>query len=376
VIVLSQLDTRYFYGLEGVYGFTLQFRLEKDGDEEDDYIVRSPASYAMTRDVSTDLELDIGVYSVLMKITAVRNAGEETAEETVRQYAKTRSEKLVQIGLSYDLAHAKGRIVESAEERKEREEGEKRRSKAEWKKLRDALEARAKRAWELERKRWRRERKRNAKAEKARSKNNAVSKEQLKSATASCVPAHESWAGGDGPVDVDEHPHFASGGGGDVHRGKPSPPQDLVQPLEEVVTAAAIQSAIPEIHINGVQKVNEIKALDGPLNPHSGVHDSETDSFHDFDFDSELDIAPDHVDKEDAKSPCPLLHRDGGDDDVETDPWNAICVVGLRVYSKNKRLSLQVKRPKNDTDAEAPLDRDDPAKGASKESNGEPDDKL
>lgn len=39
VIVLSQLDDRYFQGLEGEYSFTLHFRVHRKG--EDDYIIRS-----------------------------------------------------------------------------------------------------------------------------------------------------------------------------------------------------------------------------------------------------------------------------------------------------------------------------------------------
>ena len=39
VVVLSQLDTRFFKGLEGRYSFELTFRIHKDGEE--DYLVRS-----------------------------------------------------------------------------------------------------------------------------------------------------------------------------------------------------------------------------------------------------------------------------------------------------------------------------------------------
>ena len=41
VIVLSQLDDRYFKGLEGKYNYTMQFRVQRDDDEEEEYLSRS-----------------------------------------------------------------------------------------------------------------------------------------------------------------------------------------------------------------------------------------------------------------------------------------------------------------------------------------------
>ncbi|RJE17017.1 calpain-like protein, partial [Aspergillus sclerotialis] len=106
VIVLSQLDTRFFKGLAGEYEFVLKFRLQKEGEE--DYIVRSHSNCLMSRAVNAEINLDPGRYHVLMKITAYRQRDVESTEEVVSRLAPTRREKLVQIGLSYDLAHAKG----------------------------------------------------------------------------------------------------------------------------------------------------------------------------------------------------------------------------------------------------------------------------
>ncbi|KKY29498.1 putative calpain-1 catalytic subunit [Diaporthe ampelina] len=66
VIVMAQLDTRYFRGLEGQYEFSLHF-----------------------------------------VITAERNQ-KHTVESLVPQYARSNPQKLRQVGLQYDLAHAKG----------------------------------------------------------------------------------------------------------------------------------------------------------------------------------------------------------------------------------------------------------------------------
>lgn len=46
VLVLSQLDDRYFVGLRGQYRFRLQFRLHDiNSPGEEDYIVRSHGNY-------------------------------------------------------------------------------------------------------------------------------------------------------------------------------------------------------------------------------------------------------------------------------------------------------------------------------------------
>ncbi|GKT50898.1 calpain-8 [Colletotrichum spaethianum] len=123
VLVLAQLDERYFRGLEGQYRFDLQFRLHKAGQE--DYVVRSQASYRMNRSVNVELDLEAGSYEVLVKLDAVRNDQVLPIEQVIRNNAKGRREKLIRIGLAYDLAHSKGKIVESSKEKAARESYEK-----------------------------------------------------------------------------------------------------------------------------------------------------------------------------------------------------------------------------------------------------------
>lgn len=148
VIVLAQLDDTYFTGLEGGYGFDLQFRLESDAKEdENDYIVRSNGNYAMARSVSTDIELGAGTYSVLMKITATRNTDKDHLEDVLPMYVATRREKLIQMGLSYDLAHAKGVIVETEAERQQRKAKEKVRKAKDREKLKEKMRADALKHW-------------------------------------------------------------------------------------------------------------------------------------------------------------------------------------------------------------------------------------
>lgn len=106
VIVLSQLDDRYFKGLQGKYNFTLQFRVQNDEDDEDEYIARSKLNYELQRSVNVEVFLTKGTYTVLVKVEA-SSSGLEDVETVIRQNIGRR-DKITQIGKLYDLAHQKG----------------------------------------------------------------------------------------------------------------------------------------------------------------------------------------------------------------------------------------------------------------------------
>ncbi|KAK4226496.1 hypothetical protein QBC38DRAFT_366323 [Podospora fimiseda] len=123
VIVLSQLDDRYFRGFEGPYSFGIGFRLHKAGEKE--YLVRAQTTYRMTRSCNVELHLEAGEYTVLVRIDAKRTDGKMHPEEVIRQNTKERREKLLRIAMSYDLAHSKAKIVKMPEEKEAREKHEK-----------------------------------------------------------------------------------------------------------------------------------------------------------------------------------------------------------------------------------------------------------
>ncbi|KAB5539459.1 calpain family cysteine protease [Coniochaeta sp. 2T2.1] len=137
VLVLSQLDDRYFRGLEGQYRFELSFRLHPAGEE--DYVVRSQTTYRMNRSVNVELELEPGEYHVLVKIDATRDYSIMPPEDVVRANAKEKREKLIRIGLAYDVAHSKGKIVETPEEKAARVAYEKYKRDKEKKDLRERI---------------------------------------------------------------------------------------------------------------------------------------------------------------------------------------------------------------------------------------------
>lgn len=137
VIVFSQLDERYFRGLEGQYRFELGFRVHKAGEE--DYVVRSQNYYRMNRSVNVELDLAAGEYVVVVKMDAQRNERLMPVEEVVRAHAKERREKLLRVGLAYDVAHSKGKVVETDGERAAREAYRRRKREADRRRLAEAI---------------------------------------------------------------------------------------------------------------------------------------------------------------------------------------------------------------------------------------------
>lgn len=434
VIVLSQLDDRYFRGLEGQYTFELHFRLDKDGEQ--DYIVRSHGNYSMSRSVSTDLELDPGTYSVLMKITARRYQDADTAEDVIRKNVKLRQNKLIQTGLAYDLAHAKGQIRETEAEKQDRQERELK-NKAAKKKKQYALRR------EDKLKDWQR-----GKREKAREKRHAKKREDYERKKAErrkgAEPAEGSVAG-DAAVAVQrdqattpkavngttaaagvepEIEKQAAAGATEDKTGEPAPdPASLPQPPAEVKaddsnltngapletipedskptggpsgddTSAAPKNeekdaatstdnsttqksqqfelalrSIPSVTVNGAPApTSEVPppsiAAPSTLAPNDD-YQYDSDASFDSSIDSVLDFPPEVEDIIAEEEPM----IDDADDNAEfeNDPWNAVCVVGLRVFFKDGACSVETVRPRQE---EETLDLDDASKGASGEGDG------
>lgn len=112
VVVLSQPDTRYFYGLAGRYLYSLHFRVYKEGS--DTYLFRSMHNSGNgavhTRSVSAELDdVEPGNYSVIFKVTAVRIVS-ATSAEAIEKYAVDRKEKLLDVGRKFDYAQSKGNL--------------------------------------------------------------------------------------------------------------------------------------------------------------------------------------------------------------------------------------------------------------------------
>ncbi|KAL9004653.1 MAG: hypothetical protein Q9188_002544 [Gyalolechia gomerana] len=400
VIVLSQLDSRYFKGLEGQYTFQLRFRLEKDDD--DSCVVRSHGNYSMSRSVSTDIELEPGTYSVLIKISAKRWTGDLTPDQVVRNNCMERPEKLIQVGLSYDLAHAKGEIRETAKEKTAREAREQRKKAEAHKKCRAELRAEKLKNWETGKKHLAR-RKRQAKrkeeyfkkkAEAAKAAQPESAKEETKiSAKDRDAPNSDAKRSDDQTSRAGSEPEHI-----DVSEIKPitppSPPPDppetapggddeaALEDEEEskaagkgvnskegaegtTAGAAVGKKAADESPVDEADKHASADELDEDDDDNDWEHAS--DASFQSSIITELDL-PYLSDEASDAAPAHDNEPDAANAAFEDDPWNAVCVVGLKVYSKDKGLCVEIVRPKHELEeGDTPLDVDDAAKGQSVE---------
>ena len=114
VISLSQLDDRYIRGLEGPYEFSLEFRLEKDGEGE--ILARSSSSYNTRRSVNSELDLEAGTYSLFLKIKADRTLPRQQVKEASKNYLKEDPTKFIQIAKKYNLAFMKAGLGDEERE--------------------------------------------------------------------------------------------------------------------------------------------------------------------------------------------------------------------------------------------------------------------
>ncbi|KAL6920406.1 hypothetical protein ACHAPO_000734 [Fusarium lateritium] len=124
VIVLSQLDERYFTDLKGQYEFALSF-LIKSSESNNTICAVRPVHQWDRRSINCEVELEPGTYEVIPKIMAERLVWRPRVEKMVKRAADENPKKLRQIGLQYDLAHAKGGILDEDEALRKKREAEK-----------------------------------------------------------------------------------------------------------------------------------------------------------------------------------------------------------------------------------------------------------
>lgn len=390
VLVLSQLDSRYFRGLEGQYRFQLCFRVHKAGD--DDYIVRSHGNYWMSRSVTAELnELEPGDYDVLVKITAEKMTGALPVEDVVRNNAKDRSDKLQRIGLTFDLAHAKGQIKETDEEKKLRKKLDALKKAKAQKEMKDKLTKEKQKRKHNENKELRKQRaaaekrkaKAKAKAAKKAEKEKADKEEREKKeredkaakgdlkevatatsekpaetvanspaeAVVATAPTGESKPTEPAPVkEADETPATSDSKPADsMPTDKPAETKkeelqsatDKDKPAEANKEEALTPAPAPEILLNGsappsLAGFSDIEDDDDLSEIESVISDISAGVVEDAIAEAKLA----------AENAPPPPTNDDEEDEYEKDPWNAIAVVGLRVYCKGGKVGVRVVRPR------------------------------
>ncbi|KAI0420583.1 hypothetical protein F5X98DRAFT_361668 [Xylaria grammica] len=382
VLVLSQLDDRYYRGLEGQYRFELNFRLHKKGQE--DYVVRSIAPYRHTRSINVELDLEAGEYVVLMKVNATRDLDILPIEEVIRNYARDRRDKLVAVGM-YDLAHSKGKVIETEEERQAKKAAEKRKKDNERREFKkQIMEARRDRYY-MQVKQFEKEKEKKEKARaKLRAKKAAKAAKKLERKQAK--EASEVSTSPDKTSDPKDEKHAqivepAASADAPAEPGDGSDPKPEVDPntttpvksetkddsesspSKESETKAESSSetkpAAPEVADQAAaedkqEASEEQKAPEEQKSPddapaqkqQEATEDEETEeesSDDEFDISSVSEISSRELDirlKERADTPAPpgpaapAAVAEEEEDEFESNPWNAVATIGLRVYYK------------------------------------------
>jgi hypothetical protein len=278
-----------------------------------------------------------------MKIEARRSEDRWPIEKVVRENAKERRGKLVRIGLSYDMAHAKGHVTETEEEKagkkkveaakktklmKETEEKlmkEKRKRKHnENKEKRKQRAAKAKRQAKVK-----------AKAEKKAQKEKE-SKPEVKDEPKVAEPLNES-ASADAPAEPGKSTNSPEPAKPDTTATPAGPPQTL----DIKVKSPSPSAPSPIVGFPEDGDDDDDSEINSDV---SDISDGEIE-----DYLTEQTLAAEQAIPP-PPPPPPLL--EAGEDEFEADPWNAVVVVGLRVYSKESGVSVKVVRPREWEDGE------------------------
>ncbi|KAK0122001.1 hypothetical protein ONS95_010268 [Cadophora gregata] len=375
VLVLSQLDDRFFEGLQGQYTFRLQFRLhEVDSVGENDYIVRSHGNYLMERSVVTELKsLPAGVYAVFIMVVADRDTHSPSVEDVVKAQCRRRvdNDKLAQVGMSYDIAHSKGSphsesrdLARKAQDKAKARESRIATRKKNWEKRHLSREIVRKQDKKNREKRERREAKDVAeqKMEEKEPKDKSVQTEDAKEVTFEkddksvqtedpskpppeqdqanvCSNTHAQFST---PKDTDKGVQTEETCGVSVPdcRGTPDTPNSTMAGSPPPLVR------VPPIH----------RGPPPPPPPCSRNRKRSTDRHEYITSEGESSASPIsdfddmYSDDDPTLQPRPVnttatpgaKTRSNSDDEDETEPWNAICIVGFRVYSKDEGLELLI----------------------------------
>lgn len=367
----------------------------------------------MRRSVTAELELEPGEYHVLVKIEAEKYDMSLPVEDVLRNNVKSRRDKLLRIGRAYDLAHAKGQILESNEEKARREKLEaqvkakarkemkeklmkekQRRKHVENKEARKAREAAAKRKAKAKAKEAAKKEQKgaekcqevNEKEQKGKEVSNET-KEKVKPETAVAKDDDKTAKSDPSEVPPLSDAKVEDKTTGDSADGEPTAAKETeknTSPAEETKESdppteknnekedEKANENEKEKEAGSVQTTPPLEADTKPVPEIStsakADDDDDDDDLSDIDSivsDITVGVVDEAIEEADLAAKSEAAATPANDDeenDFEKDPWNAIAVVGLRVYSKGSSASIRVIRPQigkiSDKDSVAKLKRE------------------
>lgn len=354
ILVLSQLDGRYFKGLQGQYSFRLHFRLHyEDRPDAEDYIVRSHGNYFMKRSVSVELpDLPSGNYTVYLKVTGQRDQEQPSVEEVVKRESKGRveNEKLAQVGYAYDLAHSKAweHMDKVAKIRKQRDQQKasscrQQERRRQWERRHISREVTKKQKQKNGEKK---ERKRELKKKAAEEKQATVVEPTVESKQkADDVEEKDSLAASIDAIDVgkislndDGSDSDSSGSPTDTPKSEEASIFPSDEKKEDVPPISGAPPAADE-----PKPVADTEEKTAPAEDTAAAEESDGDSSDSPVEDWEELYSSDDYTRKPRQFPYPSpAARDDYDTEEEKmpAPWNAVCIVGIRVYSKDSELEL------------------------------------
>lgn len=346
-MVVLQLDERYFKGFEGQYLFELHFLLQQEGAEVGDHIARARPSSAghWQRSVSAEVDLEEpGRYEVIPMIIATKVDDMDPVEEVVKDWAEKNPQKLRQIGLNYDIAHLKAAAPKSEGKKDEKPKDQQEMVAGESKKDDFKEEPAAESGVE--------------KAPAEAAKEEALAEEQLAEASKEGPPANDPEAETvkketsaeeaskevtNEEVSADEEPKEAAEEEEPEESAKEEEPKESFkeeapteEPPREVAketeTAVTAQSLAEPSHASG----GKPKAASGqPLGAGPAQAVMEVP-----------EAADEEAEEKDVKKPEPKSGDDSEEEaDANTSSWNAVCSVGLRVFSKDPSVIIKLVTP-------------------------------
>ncbi|KAF2713281.1 cysteine proteinase [Pleomassaria siparia CBS 279.74] len=296
VFVLCQLDDRFFCGLKGKYRFDLHFLLKDENSTAGEHIVRARGAWFGNRSISAEVDLEPGKYEVLPKIVAQRSSKALEVHDVVRKLADRNPQKLRQIGMNYDIANAKG-VIELTEEEKKKKET----------KAKEAKEAEEKEKTEFEQ--WKKEKKEQKEKEK-KEQEEKEKKIKAKEEAEKEKTEFEQWK-----KDKKEQ----------EEKERKDDPKTVTSTETAVASAKPGQTTKDKVSTTTQNAAkDELPQVGGNAEGPSSVYG---------------DAAPQPA----ANAPAPAENKQN--------PWNAVCVLGLRVYSKDPEVSIKLVKPKNAEEA-------------------------
>ncbi|KAK8139130.1 hypothetical protein PG984_002510 [Apiospora sp. TS-2023a] len=345
VIVLTQLDDRYFKGFEGEYYFELHFLLQEVGAAPGEHLCRvRPVHKWENRSVSCEVELEAGKrYEVLPKITATRSSSNDgprakPPQDVVREYAEKNPQKLRQVGMSYDLAHAKGGVPDEDELyekkraglKKKKEDKKRRQKKKQRKAITKAAKAMEKAADAM---------KEVVKGDEAEKKADGGAIATAGTSSAKDVADKEKVTAmptGQKPEAPSASKPVELSTGGLKDAPPPLPP--VVEEKQADTDEASKAEASTKEEAEKSEDSNEADTPKEDENEDKAteevVGEKEDNAAADDEDDSDNDSDKDDKDTDDED--------DDGDEGAITSPWNAVAVVGLRVYAQDPQVTVEL----------------------------------